>query len=101
MRINNYVDKFHERKIIHFMFEGKEVVGYQGDTIAAALIGNGVKRFSYSLKKKRPRGFFCTPANCDGSCLMIVNDIPRVRTCMTLLETGMIIKRQTDKGLPL
>lgn len=71
--------------------------GYEGDTIASALTANGIKVFRESLKYHRPRGFYCAIGNCS-SCLMTVNGIPNVRTCITPLEEGMQIERIKGKG---
>jgi len=49
------------------------------------------------IKYHRPRGFFCAIGKCS-SCLMKVNGIPNVRTCVTELEEGMKIETQKGKG---
>lgn len=43
-------------KPISFSFEGRQYQGYQGDTIASALLANGVKLVGRSWKYHRPRG---------------------------------------------
>ena len=45
-------------KKISFKFNGKSYFGYQGDTLASALIANGVHLVGRSFKYHRPRGFF-------------------------------------------
>ena len=45
-------------KKISFKFNGKKYFGYEGDTIASALIANGVHLIGRSFKYHRPRGFF-------------------------------------------
>ena len=67
--------------------------GYAGDSIAAALHANGVKVFSRSLKYDRPRGFFCGIGKCS-SCLMEVNGVPHVRTCIAPLTEGVEVRSQ-------
>ncbi len=57
----------------------------------------GVKVLSHSIELKRPRGFYCAIGNCS-SCNMIVNGKPNVRTCVTLLEEGVVVKTQVNKG---
>ncbi len=42
---------------LSFTFNGKSYTGYQGDTLASALIANGVKLVGRSFKYHRPRGF--------------------------------------------
>jgi len=88
---------FEKRKKIIFTLDGKVLEGYEGDTIAAALVASGVKVLSRSIKYKRPRGFFCAIGKCS-SCLMKVNGTPNVRTCVTKLEEGMKVEIQKGKG---
>ncbi len=45
-------------KKISFNFNGKKYFGYEGDTLASALIANGVHLVGRSFKYHRPRGFF-------------------------------------------
>jgi len=48
------VDRTHP---IRFTFNGKECQGYHGDTLASALLANGVQLIGRSFKYHRPRGF--------------------------------------------
>jgi methylglutamate dehydrogenase subunit C len=41
---------------LRFSFDGSTYHGYAGDTLASALLGNGVKLFGRSFKYHRPRG---------------------------------------------
>jgi len=45
-------------KPIDFIFNGKKYIGYEGDTLASALLANGVHLIGRSFKYHRPRGFF-------------------------------------------
>ncbi len=99
MRIENHpILEFNRTKELRFTFNGKEMVGYDGETIAAALHANGVKILSHSLKEGRPRGFFCAIGNCS-SCLMRVNGTPNVRVCTEPLKDGMVVEIQQGKGV--
>ena len=80
------------RKITIY-FEGTPVEAYEGEPIAEALHAAGIRVLSYTAFKSRPRGLFCAIGKCS-SCLMKVNGIPNVRTCITLVEDGMKIERQ-------
>ena len=51
---NNTLDK---GKVINFTFNGDSFQGYEGDTLASALIANGVHLVGRSFKYHRPRGF--------------------------------------------
>ena len=44
-------------KKLSFKFNGKNYYGYEGDTLASALIANGVHLVGRSFKYHRPRGF--------------------------------------------
>ncbi len=45
-------------KLINFKFNGKNYTGYEGDTLASALLANGIHLVGRSFKYHRPRGFF-------------------------------------------
>ena len=82
-----------------FTLDGREVEGYEGETIAAALHAAGIHRLSESPLLHRPRGLFCAIGNCS-SCLMKVDGVPNVRTCLTKIAPGMRVERQRGKGDP-
>ncbi len=98
MRISEHpVLQFPAKRKVHFVFEGSQLTGYEGEPIAAALHANGIKVLSHSSKDHRPRGFFCAIGNCS-SCLMEVNGEPNVRICVEELKENMVVKRQLGKG---
>lgn len=98
MRIHQHpILEFRRDNPIHFTFNGQQMIGYEGETIAAALHANDVKVLGYSLFKHRPRGFYCAIGNCS-SCLMVVDGEPNVRTCITPLISGMTVEMQQGKG---
>ena len=43
-------------KKVHFSFDGKQLTGFAGDTLASAVMANGSKLFGRSFKYHRPRG---------------------------------------------
>ena len=43
-------------KILNFSFNGKKLYGYEGDTLASALLANGNHLVGRSFKYHRPRG---------------------------------------------
>ena len=84
---------FEKGRQVAFTFEGRELTGYEGETIAAALHAAGVRFLHESAKKHRPRGLFCAIGNCS-SCLMKVNGIPNIRVCVEPLREGIVVERQ-------
>ena len=81
---------------IRFYLDGKEMYGYEGDTIAAALMAAGVTTHRHRRKKGTPRGIFCAIGRCT-DCVMVVDGQINVRTCITPLKEGMQV--QTQYGL--
>ncbi len=81
---------------IRFYLDGKEMYGYEGDTIAAALMAAGVTTHRHTRKKGTPRGIFCAIGRCT-DCVMVVDGQINVRTCITPLKEGMQV--QTQYGL--
>jgi sarcosine oxidase subunit alpha len=49
-------------KPISFRFDGKSYGGFEGDTLASALIANGVRLVARSFKYHRPRGILSAGA---------------------------------------
>ena len=47
-----------QKKPLRFTFDGKDYSGLEGDTLASALIANGVHLVGRSFKYHRPRGIF-------------------------------------------
>jgi len=98
MRIEDHpILTFNRGNKIKFIYDGNEVEGYEGETIAAALHAAGVKVMSHSIENHRPRGFYCAIGNCS-SCLMEVNGESNVRICIEPLKEGMIVNTQNGKG---
>ncbi len=89
---------FPAREAVAFTFDGKPMQGFAGDTIQAALHANGVRVLAHSAELHRPRGFYCAIGNCS-SCMMTVNGVPNVKTCVTPLEAGMDVRTQQGKGV--
>lgn len=76
--------------------DGRVIPAIEGEPIAAALLAAGIKKFRETPKHHKPRGIFCAIGRCT-DCVMIVDGVPNVRTCVTPVRNGMII--YTQKGL--
>lgn len=99
MRIENHpILRFSRGKRLTFYFEGTPVEAFENETIAAALIANGIDAFRLSLRHKKPRGLFCAIGKCS-SCLVEVDGRPNVRACMTPVREGMHVHLQRDRGV--
>jgi len=76
--------------------DGKTVGALEGEPIAAALMAAGKCVFRYTQKRHEARGVFCAIGRCT-DCMMVVDGVPNVRTCVALVRAGM--KVQTQDGL--
>ncbi len=81
------------KKPLRFQFNGKEYTGYSGDTLASALLANGLSIVARSWKYHRPRGIIGDGAE-EPNALMQVGKgnktIPNVRATQAELYDGMI-----------
>ncbi len=78
---------------IRFRWLGRRLQGFDGDTIASALLANGVRIVSRSMKYHRPRSYL-TADYWDPNGLVQVGDEPNVRSGHRLLEADMDISAQ-------
>ena len=80
-------------RLVSFMLDGKEAEGYEGEPIAVSLKAMGKTVHRYTKKEHKPRGIFCAIGRCT-DCVMVVDGVPNVRTCITPLKEGMDVRTQ-------
>jgi predicted molibdopterin-dependent oxidoreductase YjgC len=80
---------------IEIEVDGARVVAYEGETIATALLASGRRAFRKTAKHEAPRGLFCGMGICF-DCVMTVNGVRNVRTCVTPVEPGMKVETQHE-----
>lgn len=80
-------------KPVSFTYDGQVLQGIEGEPISAALRVAGVMTHRYTKKRHEPRGVFCAIGRCT-DCVMVVNGMPNIRTCITPLEEGMDVRTQ-------
>ena len=78
---------------VEFQFDGKNVTGFEGDTVASALFSSGVTTFSRGFKYHRPRGLLCCAGRCP-NCLVDVDGVPNVRACVQPVKAEMRVRSQ-------
>jgi predicted molibdopterin-dependent oxidoreductase YjgC len=86
----------HGKKVTIYV-DGEPTTAYEGEPIAAALTAAGKRVFRYTSKRGEPRGYFCALGRCS-DCLMTVNGVPQVRTCITPVTDGMRVETQEGLG---
>lgn len=87
-RITNHpiIPQEHKEKI-SFYWQNQTLTSYKDETIASALIANGINVFGEHVKDKAPLGIFCANGQCS-QCMVLVDDVP-VKSCMTLVKPGI------------
>ncbi|MEK3857074.1 MULTISPECIES: (2Fe-2S)-binding protein [Bacillales] len=84
--------KLDDRKKIPFTFDGKEYEAYETETIAAALLANGVRTLRVHEESGTPRGFYCNIGHCM-ECRVHVNGQANIRACLTVVKEKMAVER--------
>jgi predicted molibdopterin-dependent oxidoreductase YjgC len=77
------------RQVIIWL-DGEPLTAVEGEPIAAALLAHGRRVFRHTPRFHEPRGVFCGIGRCT-DCIMTVDGVPNVRTCVTPVRDGMVI----------
>lgn len=82
---------------LSFIFDGVRYTGYQGDTLASALLANGVRPVARSFKYHRPRGIMS--AGAEEPCGMVqlregARTEPNIRATQVELFDGLVASSQ-------
>jgi hypothetical protein len=93
VKIHSILGTKKSEEVLEFLYNGKKMKALKGDSIASALIANGVMKFRNTNKKGNPRGYFCGIGLCT-DCMMKVNGVRNIRTCITEIEDNMVIETQ-------
>jgi len=66
------------QELLPFTFDGRTYQGYRGDTLASALLANGVHLIGRSFKYHRPRGIFSAGAEEPNALVTVGRDHARI-----------------------
>src|SRR5262245_61323372 len=80
-------------KRVTFTFDGRAISAFAGETLGSALCAAGTTTFSRSFKYHRRRGLLCVGGRCP-NCLMTVDGVPNVRTCVEPVREGAVVRSQ-------
>ena len=86
---------------LSFRFDGKRYKGYEGDTLASALLANGVKIVGRSFKLHRPRGIVGSGAEEPNAIVQVgigASTLPNLRATQVELYDGLVAT--STKGWP-
>lgn len=82
---------------IDFSFDGVDYQGYRGDTLASALLANGLKLIGRSFKYHRPRGILSTGVEEPNALVHIGRDArlePNTRATLQEIYPGLLARHQ-------
>ncbi|GII23892.1 2Fe-2S iron-sulfur cluster-binding protein [Planosporangium mesophilum] len=85
---------------LRFRFDGRDYTGYAGDTLASALLANGVHRTSTSIKLGRPRGIFAAGAEEPNALVQVEAPFPEPMLTATTVELydGLVARGLGGQG---
>lgn len=78
---------------VAFTFEGETLRAAAGDTVAAALMANGVTTLRTTPVSGAPRGPWCLIGDCF-DCLVEIDGRANLQACQILVAEGMAVCRQ-------
>jgi predicted molibdopterin-dependent oxidoreductase YjgC len=81
---------------LQIVLDGRPIAAYEGESVAAALIAAGVRRFCTTATND-PRGPYCGMGVCF-DCVMEIDGQPGVRSCQTPAAAGMQVRTQEGFG---
>jgi sarcosine oxidase, subunit alpha len=82
---------------VDFRFDGRTLWGVEGDTVASALLANGVRVVSRSFKFHRPRGIFSAGVEEPNALVQLhsgARAIPCARATLVPLSSGLEVSSQ-------
>ncbi|MCC5970895.1 MAG: sarcosine oxidase subunit alpha family protein [Pararhodobacter sp.] len=82
---------------LRFSFDGREFEGFQGDTLASALLANGVQLVGRSFKYHRPRGVLTAGSEEPNALVEVIEGkqkTPNVRATVQELYGGLTVQSQ-------
>ncbi|MGW3992143.1 2Fe-2S iron-sulfur cluster-binding protein [Amycolatopsis sp. NPDC004772] len=71
---------------LKFTFDGRELTGYLGDTLASALLANGIHHVATSIKYGRPRGIVGAGVEDSNALVQIEKPFPEPMLSATTVE---------------
>ncbi len=83
-----------------FQFDGKPMLGRAGDTVAAALLANGVSSCRETPVSGAPRGPYCMMGICF-ECLVVIDGVGNRQGCLVPLAEGMMVETQHGRRQPV
>ncbi|MFI7149089.1 FAD-dependent oxidoreductase [Nonomuraea sp. NPDC050022] len=87
-------------RTLRFRFDGQEYTGHPGDTLASALLANGVRQVATSVRLGRPRGIFSAGSEEPNAVVQIEEPFPEPMLPATTVELydGLVASSLVGQG---
>jgi len=93
------LDEAGHRAPVAFFFDGTAMVAREGDSVAAALIANGIKAVRHTPAQGQPRAPYCMMGVCF-DCLVTIDGAANQQACLVAVAPGMSVCTQA-RAMPL
>ena len=84
-------------RALRIRVDGEDLVAYEGESLAAALLAAGRRFTRWTARASEPRGYFCGMGVCQ-DCLVTADGSPNVRACMLPVRDGLQVETQRGLG---
>ncbi|MCG3088034.1 (2Fe-2S)-binding protein [Sporosarcina cyprini] len=85
------LDQIDDTDTISFTFDNQQYSALHNESIAAALLANGIRTLRHHEETGTPRGIYCNIGHCF-ECRVTVDGKQGVRACLTPVQEGMDVK---------
>lgn len=90
------IDTIKGAETVGFSFDGRAMTARAGDTVAAALLANGVQACRQTPVSGAPRGPYCMMGVCF-DCLVVIDGVGNRQGCLIPLRDGMRVETQMGR----
>ncbi len=99
MRVENHpvLGQQKPRNPVTIYFNGQEYQAYEGDTIASAMMAEGVVTLRHHEDSGKGRGVYCNIGHCF-ECRVKLGKRKVVRSCLTPVKNGMEVYSLSASG---
>jgi predicted molibdopterin-dependent oxidoreductase YjgC len=86
LRVTAGVERSEE---VAFTFDGARLTGHIGESVAAALLANGIRVLRTSRRDRATRGAFCLMGTCQ-ECVVEIDGRP-IESCRATVSAGLCV----------
>jgi len=98
LRFRRLPDEGADAALVRFTWNGEAMTARANDTLAAALLANGITVFGHVATTGRPRGPYCMMGSCF-ECRVSIDGVENQQSCMTRVRHGL--SAETNTGRPV